>query len=425
MAKAAVIDALEVPKGFIDVLYLANQPRMPSKLKRLLKHKKLSFSALSIEKFTQLRDRLYLVGTVVIDTESLDTSQQQKLARIIESLQVQSVGTILLGQKLQSSPKSSFLTGPPVDSLAVAVPVQVVSIDELWLRISANLASRKKNPAVIVEPPVILTNLQSAGPQQLADELCMTETLIGNLAEQLRMAGLVQRDFLPAKLPNSERLQWGATFMPAEWVSGDIYDVTRVDEQHIGFYVADVVGHGIPAAILTIFLKQALVMRQTLKSSYVIFPPAEVMKNLNIRMTGQKLSGYQFATCCYCLLNTKTLRLTYSRAGHPYPILIRAGCQPKQLQIQGPLLGIFKQAEYIQQSVQLQPGDKLVLYSDGAEPFIGAFDEQEGFDFCEQFLKIKDLPIVKMVDEFNALTQNKIIDPTEVDDVTMLGLEIV
>ena len=212
--------------------------------------------------------------------------------------------------------------------------------------------------------------------------------------------------------------------MPAEWVSGDIYDVTRVDEEHIGFYIADVVGHGIPAAILTIFLKQALVMRQTIGNSYVIFPPAEVMKNLNVRITGQKLSGYQFATCCYCLLNTRTLRLTYSRAGHPYPVLLRGGSQPKQLQIQGPLLGIFKKAEYTQQSIQLQPGDKLVLYSDGAEPFIGTFDERVGFSFREQFINIIDLPVVEMVEKFNTFTQNETIDPAEVDDVTMLGLEI-
>ena len=79
-----------------------------------------------------------------------------------------------------------------------------------------------------------------------------------NITEQLRMAGLVQRDFLPSQLPDSDRLRWATTFLPAEWVSGDIYDVMRIDEQHIGFYIADVVGHGMPAALLTMFIKQAL-----------------------------------------------------------------------------------------------------------------------------------------------------------------------
>ena len=141
-------------------------------------------------------------------------------------------------------------------------------------------------------------------------------------------------------------------------------------------------------------------MRETAKNSYHIFPPAEVIRNLNVRMTTQRLSGYQFATCCYCLLNIKTLKLTYARAGHPYPILIRPLQQPQQLKIRGSLLGIFEQAEYAQQSVQLQRGDKLLLYSDGAEPFIGNFDPVVGFNFCKEFCEIKDLPIVEMISVF-------------------------
>jgi sigma-B regulation protein RsbU (phosphoserine phosphatase) len=257
-------------------------------------------------------------------------------------------------------------------------------------------------------------------PKNFTDAIAFAD----NLAEELRMAGLLQRDFLPTQLPDSSRLHWATIFLPAEWVSGDIYDVVRLDEQHIGFYVADVVGHGIPAALLTIFLKQALVMRQTIGSSYRIFSPAEVMKNLNLAMTEQKLSGYQFATCCYCLLNIDTLQLTYARAGHPYPILTRGRQQPRQLEIRGSLLGIFEQAEFGQQTVQLQGGDKLLLYSDGAESFIGSLDDQSGFNFSEEFLKAKDLPIAEMMDKFNTLAQNRKIKPSEVDDITAVGLEI-
>ncbi|GAI61367.1 unnamed protein product, partial [marine sediment metagenome] len=80
----------------------------------------------------------------------------------------------------------------------------------------------------------------------------------------------------------------------------------------------------------------------------------------------------------------KTLQLTFARAGHPYPILIRPRKAPEQLEIQGSLLGVFGQSEYTQQTIQLQPGDKLLLYSDGAEPFIGSFDDQTGFHFSEE-----------------------------------------
>ena len=165
-------------------------------------------------------------------------------------------------------------------------------------------------------------------------------------------------------------------------------------------------------------------MRETYEKNYRILPPTEVIKNLNMRMAAQKLSGYQFATCCYCLLNTKTLQLTYARAGHPYPILIRPGQDPKQLQVRGSLLGVFEQAEYTQETVQLQPGDKLFIYSDGAEPFIGKFDDKNGFGFSKEFLELKDLTIVEMMDKLNTIAHNQKISPSEIDDITVVGLEI-
>ena len=257
-------------------------------------------------------------------------------------------------------------------------------------------------------------------PEDLADARAFAD----NMAEQLRMAGMVQRDFLPDHLPNCERAEWATTFLPAECVSGDIYDIARIDEQHIGFYIADVVGHGMPAALLTIFLKQALVMRQTFESSYRIFSPSEVMANLNVKMTAQKLSGHQFVTCCYCLLNINTLQLTYARAGHPYPVLIRPNEPLRQLQSQGSLLGIFENAEYQQRTVQLQPGDKLLLYSDGAEPFIGDFEDQTGFHFSDRFCAIKDLPIAELTEEFGKIIKAHKFKPSEVDDITTVALEI-
>jgi len=252
----------------------------------------------------------------------------------------------------------------------------------------------------------------------------MTGALVENLSEQLRLAGLVQQDFLPAQLPNSDQLQWATIFLPAEWVSGDIYNVVRLDEDHIGFYIADVVGHGMPAALLTIFLKQALVMRETVGSSYRIFQPEEVMKNLNVKMAAQKLSGYQFATCCYCLLNVNTLEMSFARAGHPYPILVRGDTEPQTLESRGSLLGIFEEAEFPQQTVQLQSGDKLLLYSDGAEQFVGSINERSDFVFCSDFFDIKDLPVVDMFDKFNALMQNKEIVQSAIDDITAVALEI-
>jgi len=423
MEEAKLMTAIELPRSFTDVLYVTNGAYIPPEIKRLLKQRKLSFKILPIDKFSNVRNRLDLIGTVIIDVKDLEKSQQQKLAQVIESLELENIGVILLTSRLEL-PVKSFSLAPAKSSFSMAGTMESFSIDELWVRISVNLAYRKKSSGLAVKPALPPKQVQGIYKNKLAQQLSVTGSLVNNLAEQLRLAGLVQQDFLPTQLPNTDEIRWAAVFLPAEWVSGDIYNIVRIDEQHIGFYVADVVGHGMPAALLTIFLKQALVMRETVENNYRIFSPAEVMKNLNVRMAAQKLSGYQFATCCYCLLNVKTLQLTYARGGHPYPILIRPQEQPQQLEMRGSLLGIFKESEYIQQTVQLRSGDKLLLYSDGAEPSIGSFDEAAGFRFSDEFYGIKDLPIVEMFDKFNTLAQNKEIDPAEVDDITAVGLEI-
>jgi len=425
MGKAELLNGIEVLRGFTDVLYLTNKGHIPAEIKRLLRQNKLSFLVLPIDKYPQIRDRADLIGTVIIDADDLDVLQQQKLARIIESMEMENIGVILLADRVET-PIKSFSLAPTNSSFSMINTVQSVAADDLWVRISLNLAYRKKSSGFTVKPAVPANHVKSIYTNKLGEQLQMAVALVDSLAEQLRMAGLVQRDFLPTQLPNCDEAQWATIFLPAEWVSGDIYDVARVDEQHIGFYIADAVGHAMPAALLTIFLKQALVMRQTLDNSYRIFPPAEAMKNLNVRMVSQKLSGYQFATCCYCLLNIKTRQLTYARAGHPYPVLIRPGRQPEQLELRGSLLGIFEQAEYIQRTIQLQPGDKLLLYSDGAEPFIGNFDDLANFHFSEEFCDpdFLRLPIVEMLDRFNSLLQNRKVGPSEVDDITVVGLQI-
>ncbi|MCD4831784.1 MAG: SpoIIE family protein phosphatase [Anaerohalosphaeraceae bacterium] len=243
---------------------------------------------------------------------------------------------------------------------------------------------------------------------------------------QLRMAGALQRDFLPRWLPDSDRLSWSALFMPADWVSGDIYDVARVDEEHIGFYMADAVGHSMPAALLTIFIKQAIQMRETVGNEYKIFSPIEVISNLNQRMVELNLSGCQFATCCYCLLNTETLKMTYCRAGHPYPLLVKYDGSIEQMQNRGSLLGVFENAQFEQDSVQLWPGEKIIIYSDGCDPFVEKKIDSENCEVAlsEEFKSVTRGSAKDVTNNFKKLVRRNLNETEEVDDVTMLTLEV-
>jgi sigma-B regulation protein RsbU (phosphoserine phosphatase) len=392
-------------------------------IKRLLKQKRLSCIIIPIGKFPELRQQSHLIGTVIIDAEDLDTVEHQKVGRMIQVLEAENIGVIVLTHRVETRVRS-FSLMPTNTSFTLSNTTESISVDDLWVQIGVNLAYRKRSSGITSKPMVPANNIIRIGANSLAEQLQMTASLVENLTEQLKLAGQVQRDFLPSTLPHTDTLTWAATFLPAEWVSGDIYDITRLDDDHMSFYILDAVGHAMPAALLTIFVKQAMVVKEIRDNKQIILSPAEVMRRLNIRMSREKLSGYQFATCCYCLLNTKTMELTYARAGHPYPLLIRKGHMPEQLEVRGALLGVFEQSEYVEETLSLQPGDKIILYSDGAEPFIGNVNEQSQFVFHEPFCKLIQFPITNMLDRFTTLTKNVSIDPVSVDDVTMVGVEV-
>lgn len=414
---------IKLPKTFTDVVYLTNRAHMPKEIKRLLAQKKLSQAVVSFDLFSELRRKTHLIGAVIIDAEDSNAFEHQEIGHIIQSLEQDNIGVIVLTHRVQR-PIKSFSLSPTKTSFSVPVNIDAISPDELWIQLSVNLAFRKKSTGISARPSVPANRLELAGTNKLAEQLKMTGSLVDNLTEQLRMAGMVQRDFLPTQLPESLTVDWATTFLPAEWVSGDLYNIDQLDDDHIGFYIVDAVGHGMPAALLTIFVKQAMRLKEMQDGELVILPPSEVMSRLNTKMAQEKFSGYQFATCCYCLINTKTNELTYARAGHPYPMLIRPGQPTMQLEARGSLLGVFEKAEYPQECIQLEPGDKLVIYSDGAEPFIGNFFDEKGFVFFDEFQAIIDAPVVDMLDRFVTLTKTKKIDPGSFDDITLVGMQI-
>src|SRR6185437_3147583 len=127
--------------------------------------------------------------------------------------------------------------------------------------------------------------------------------------EEMRLAARLQADFLPREMPKIAGCSFHVLFRPASYVSGDIYDAVRLDEDHVGFYIADAVGHGMPAALLTIFIKRTLKTKEITENGYRLVLPDEAMANLNEEMLSQQLSHCQFATMAYCIVNTKTMEM--------------------------------------------------------------------------------------------------------------------
>lgn len=193
---------------------------------------------------------------------------------------------------------------------------------------------------------------------------------IGKMDEELRLAAQLQREFLPHTLPQVTNLDFHVFFRPAGYVSGDIYDVFKLDEEHVGFYVADAVGHGVPAALMTMFIKRSLPTKEidaTLPGGYRIVSPGEALRRLNSDMALHQNGKVRFATACYGVLNHKTLDLTFARGGHPFPFVLRENGDVEQLQPDGGLLGVFEEEQFEESITRLNPGDRLLFYSDGFE----------------------------------------------------------
>ncbi len=184
---------------------------------------------------------------------------------------------------------------------------------------------------------------------------------------QLKLAQQIQREFIPETLPRFGPVSFRTLFRPTEYVSGDMYDIHRLDEEHVAVALADATGHGLPAALLTVFIKRALRGKEIHNGGYRILTPGEVLAALNDEILEANLSECRFVAAIYAVLNTRTLQLSLARGGAPYPILRRGDGSLQVLRSPGSLIGVMPGAVYPIQTVQLQAGDSLVLFSDGVE----------------------------------------------------------
>ncbi len=192
------------------------------------------------------------------------------------------------------------------------------------------------------------------------------ETEMERMQEELQLAATVQREFIPDSPPTIPGLNLAVVFRPAGYVSGDIFEITPLDEEHVGFFLGDAVGHGVPAALLTLVIAKSLRKLDRLDGSFTIVPPAEALRRLNVELTDRPGAGHRFATAVYGVINTRTREVRLAGAGHPPPILMRDG-KVDRVETDGPLLGVFPEAEFTEASFTLDDRDALVLYSDGFE----------------------------------------------------------
>ena len=243
------------------------------------------------------------------------------------------------------------------------------------------------------------------------------------LDEELRLAARLQLDFMPKELPQVGNVFFHVLFRPAGYVSGDLYDVIRLDENHVAFFIVDAVGHGMPAALLTMFIKKSLAYKEITSTGYRLLKPSEAMARVNDALVEQGLSPSTFATAVYGIINTITLELEMVCAGHPPPLLQRNNTlQPTE--VQGSLLGVFEKEEFQSTTLQLRPGDRLIVYSDGVEVAFSADMASQQGQWKLELDKRKHLPVEGMIMDFSDQLDLECGSLQPKDDLTMVVVEI-
>ncbi|NTV88796.1 MAG: SpoIIE family protein phosphatase [Clostridiales bacterium] len=250
------------------------------------------------------------------------------------------------------------------------------------------------------------------------------------LVEDLEYARDIQKAMLPAAMLNYQDVLFYSVYMPAERLSGDFFDIFKIDEQHVGFYISDVSGHGVPAAMLTVYLKQCIEARKAFdKNSDLISFPSVVMRSLFESFNHANFKDETYFVVIYAIYNTSTRRLIYCSAGmNAPPVIIKANGEVSEVMIKGlPICRIkdIYEVEYMDTFLDLGKGDKILFYTDG---LVDA-ENMERQKFSEKRLyklltdyrsESGEKVIMRLSEEFNEFVEGKKIN----DDVTYFLMEI-
>ena len=258
------------------------------------------------------------------------------------------------------------------------------------------------------------------------------------LDEDLKAAGEIQQSLLPQKIAFGRKLDVAWEFEPCEHMGGDIFNVFQLDEHHWGIYVLDVSGHGVPAAMITVSVSQFLQLSsgnlikkaKTSSTNFEVIKSADVLAALDKEFPFERFDN--FFTITYLIIDTRTGNLKYSSAGHPPSILVRKDGKLELLAKVGPVIGTWgmRPADepanpFEEVELQIYPGDKLFIYSDGIVEYQNNHGELYGTEsFYEKLKELNQEPVSDIVTNVikSLMEFGNNLKPQ--DDITLLGLEL-
>ncbi len=240
------------------------------------------------------------------------------------------------------------------------------------------------------------------------------------LQGQLEVARQVQLQLLPASDPVIADFDISAYNFSTEEVSGDYYDWVRIYDDQLGLVIADVSGKGVPAALLMAFLRASL--RAAIHIGYA--PHISMAKANNLLW--ESIERNQFVTAFYGVLDTSNRTLAYSNAGHNPPLMVNANGSAHFIERGGLPLGMFRDTRYYEYYLSLEPGQVLVLYTDGVTEAANKSDEEYGRErLAQRVLEGRHLGARELIDfiqqDVLAFTDGRGAD----DDITFFVIKAI
>ncbi len=231
-----------------------------------------------------------------------------------------------------------------------------------------------------VEPIGFLVFVFSLG-YLVAHRVFAKEESLFAIQKELEIAEQIQTSILPREVPRLAGIEIAARYLPMSAVAGDFYDFLTLEGRKLGILVADVTGHGVPAALIASMLKVAFAVQTAHAQN-----PERVLIGLNQALCGKFEEHFVTAAYLYADLDAKIVR--YAGAGHP-PLLLcsRSNGATRSIEQNGLFLGMFPDAAYSSIEIPLRQDDRYVLYTDGLLESTNAKGEEFGLPRCKQFLE--------------------------------------
>jgi len=240
-----------------------------------------------------------------------------------------------------------------------------------------------------------------------------------SIEDELAIARQLQLSILPTSVPEIPDVRIAVAYQPMTAVAGDFYEFMPLDPKRIGFLIADVTGHGVPAALIASMIKMAT---QSVVSQAA--EPREVLRRLN-RMLFPQLHD-QLVSAAYLWLDTENRQASYSAAGHPPLLRWREG-KLERIESNGLLFGVIADPDYPVRNLPIRPGDRFLLYTDGVVEPENALGDAFGEVRLEQVIrKNQDSAPADLSGELLAEIRHwQPAAVTQQDDITLIVVDVV